>query len=512
MEQVVPEIMYLDEQKEKKYASVHDPVTVGYESSCTVVLPHSAKVDQKHLVFYFDDEEEGYFVKNIGEQAVCLNHSSKRHGEILSKGESRKLGRKVFFLFGRAGEPDSTFIVWEDPTAEVEEDARFLKLQLRKEKDKILEAELSNLRESFYMGVSKVKPEAREICRYVTRFLVNEFGLSTTIIYRRSGSMWRAMGTYRSDRRDDHKPSTTLFRRAMEEKSPMLVKLEEGHAIVDDEELGLSLSMVESSARRILLFPLIQTKEVFGMMYADSKEGEMLTEREFDKLSRLLKEEGVIALLSGYMVESPQEIAYLKIKRGIIPSRWGWHFQVSRDKLLYPIFSFRSMEDMGEARLLYGFCGDHLHLANKIRSFIEGMQSAHFSMVEQRRFLPHVVQFVDCMMPDVRVGMADLSIKFPADSGNQGAGELKTISLDDDESSNTVTVDATGAMRVYINIGGEVCQLSDTDSSPAEPLEMNPGDFLLASPYGVPARLLKNFSIDKAKRIVRDFLLLKRES
>jgi hypothetical protein len=529
----VPEIIYVDASQQQQVVEMNGDVVVGTAEGCNIRFPASSEgVDDKHLHFFCEEKTERYYVKNIGKQIVFANNTT------LQPGQRVILGYKAFFIFGDKGDrARASVLVFVDQSREEQEEVKTRSLKQKSEKDRVLDTEVESFVRSFYAGLQNIKPGLEQVAKYFTRFIFDKFPCSTVVLYRKTGLAWETVGSMRANRQEIYRPSLSLFYKAVETGTPIFFKVEPGGVEVGNDLFEASNSVIESGARRVIMIPLVLGSECFGMLYLDGKDTELLTEHEFNKLSRALLEGGMLGTVSGHLTENPEMLRYIAATKSYLLKEWPWYFGVGNRHVHYPLVSFRGSNAHGKARLIYGICGNDLSVVARARAFIEGLQAADIHYAVFREVLKDAVEYVENMTAEdqrqTTPRLADIRIIFPfqelstegiEDEDDDAAvvkkrpESLRTIKLSEDSVGDyTIEVRATAGMNIYLRIGNEIKEILKGGSVSSQQVAI--GDFVVVTPNTIPSYVLKALCnirvrtqmLDKLKRSVNDFALLTRE-
>jgi hypothetical protein len=530
-----PTLMYVNEMKEKQYVSVdaQNIVTIGSSrklNDCTVVLPDLPCVDDRHLIVYENEDEGGFWVKNVGKQNVFLDIVSRNVSEYLNAGEAKRLGIRTSITFGDATDrKNSVTIYWSDPEGEEQEDANYRELRQRTETDSVFEGELDRMRADFFNQLQNVEPSIQKVAQFIAVFIKKKFPvLSTVLIYRRVGAMWSNLISIRRRRKGDYQPSHTLFRAVLAKRTPILVRVRNQEIEIDEEKEQPSLSIVDNNARRVILIPVIQKNESVGMLYLES-EDETLDKRAYSLLCRLCSS-GISATLAGYVSEDKNKESRLSITKGSIPKKWGWRIWSYRDKYR-PISVYSNMHGIGEGHLVFGYCGQDLDHLVRVRSFIAGMLSSKMGAFD----IKAVEDFAKESNPYAEFRMVDLQLEYSIDGDMDDDFEfeededvprlrevkLKTKSwlrqhgeqLPNDEDEYGYDFHVVGDLNVYLGRGDSATGLNrQMLTGRVKRTGIHVGDFVMFSPIKVPRKAFQPpFDLELMKKYAKDFLLLVRD-
>lgn len=513
------EIMYLDQKKEQQYFEVtSNTVLVGSSPECQITLEKHPGICEKHLLFSYEVDNGRFSVKNIGDEPVFANNTT------LEPSKKVFLGYKSFFILGdKSSRGQCQPIVFLDNSQETQEDTHVKSLKVKKAIPKEMEVEVSNLVAKFYDELQNIQPTTKDVCKYFVKFLADRFSASTIVLYKRSGTAWQSMAVFRSNKRETYRPSTTLFQRAIETKTPIFFKIEADTIEVGKDILSSSVSIVESGARRVIIIPLVQDKRCFGMLYLDGKDSELITDHEFNKLVYSLVSGGIQSTLSGYLAEDLEQLNLLPITPKSLPSKWDWRVFIANHHIHYPVVSFKCLENAGRARLLYGTVGNDLEKAVQMKFLIDGMQEVGIKTTNPQDFTSIVDDYLDFRRDPTKtletLKICDFFLSFVTTLEVEDE-DLQKIVLSKDEKKND-----ENSMRVKFTEGMYVCtryhnKIEDLDrNASVELMNMLPLDFVLGSTYNIPRHIQKylcnatdvNSIISKLKATVKDFVLFIRE-
>lgn len=523
-----PSIMFLDDKKRKNYVDVRGSITLGKGETCSCKLPKIEAVDNRHLVIFEENGE--FFVKNLSHLPVSVN------SVMVNRGEKKALGHKTTFTFGRSGDPENyTIATWEDKRRPVKSitkafqpkhfssDVQSVRININAEKNKNLGGEIEFLREHFYSGFQNIEPNPRKVCDYITNFIQTYFSSFTVVIFRKLGGRWRGVSSKRLDKRQEYGPARQIFFQAAEEKVPFLAKVQRGASdklIIGDQEQDASMTVVNLPVDRVIYVPLIQNNKCFGMLYFDSQDREV-DERDLEKITRLFNDNGLTAILSGYLVDDKWELGFLKEEVKLHKSR-DWRFIIKNNNIHYPVVSSKIMDGMGCSRVVYGFCGDNLSIATKCKAYIQALQDTNTTM-DNHSYLKHLRDFVLGLSDSISAGMIDFFYDYPTPSVGEIEDEfrLKTIDVeneeDDREEGHNVQIDWIGPVHIYIGRSGVISKVATkTTESPIKVNGFLHGDFVIGSLFTIDIIKLEkiwdkpNF-LELMNKLCKDYCLLVRE-
>lgn len=491
---------------------------VGFGSKCDVVLPSRKGVDEEHLVLSYDSDQSKYSVMNSGSDKVFVSNKTTKVSQFLTPGEKCYLGAKCTLTFGvNEGNIGKSLVVyWEDSECYEEVLQNYKRISIDVEKDDFYAVKTREIAQNIIGRITNCVAEKYFVSQVVLKYIYETYdNLSTLILYQNCGEKWKHIFALRADKNDKYRPTATLFLKCVKEKTPILSKREGDYIEVNDEKFEITQSIAEMPSKRIVLFPIIQKDKVIGILYADSKE-DTINEEFIDIIYRVFNVQGVGYILSGYLKEDQDDTDFLKIRKEDFPIDWGWRLYVSKT-YGYPLAGFRTIENLGEARFFYGFCGDELKEVLKVKSFVMGMMKT--SLTEDKNYIEKVNEFCSDYIGKRSCEFIDIRFTYSVDNDEDGFGDFREIKLGNDKNEDfRMDIAFCGKMNIYFVKGNEIIEVTqgvsgeDGSVSRVSFSDVEVGSAIICSPsHRVPLSYLKNLKVDNLKKKFRNFMILARE-